>query len=126
MRDRFLFSVSCLAFILFIAAAAAAPEFAGTWLGKTEVPDQGIDELSLVLKKGEAGYSGTITDSLGMIVKETELKDIKIKEKTMTFQFPLFDGTPITVKLTLDGDKMTGAWEHPEGSMGTIELERKK
>jgi len=126
MKGRFLFTVACLVFILFITAAASAPDFAGTWLGKTEVPDQGTDELILVLKKGESGYSGTITDSLGMIVKETELKEIKVEDKAISFKFPLVDGTMISVKLTLDGDKMTGAWEHPEGGSGAIELEKKK
>ena len=29
-------------------------------------------------------------------------------------------------KLKVDGDKLTGTWEHPEGSGGSMTFERKK
>ena len=39
----------------------------GTWIGTTEVPEQGTDQVTMVLKKAENGYTGTIADSLAMI-----------------------------------------------------------
>jgi hypothetical protein len=109
-----------------IAAQTQSPNFAGTWLGRTEIPDAGIDELELVFEKIETGWKGTFTDSMGQLAKETPLSDIVVDGNTVTFRFPLVDGTMIISKLTLAGDKMTGAWEHPEGNMGTLEFERKK
>jgi hypothetical protein len=106
--------------------AAAPPDIVGTWLGKTEVPDQGPDDLTLVITKGEAGFSGTLVDTLGLIAKDTEVKDIKIQDNELTFHFPLTDGAEISIKMTVDGDKMAGAWTHPEGDMGALVFERKK
>jgi hypothetical protein len=126
-RFATLVSLAVLCFALGgIAAQTQAPNFAGIWLGKTEVPDAGIDELVLVLEKNETGWKGTLTDSMGQIAKETPLSDIVFDGNTVTFHFPLVDGTMIIAKLTIAGDKMTGAWEHPEGDMGTLEFERKK
>ena len=106
--------------------AIAPPNIVGTWLGKTEVPNQGLDELTLVIAKGEEGFSGTLVDTLGLIAKDTAVKDLKFQEDNLTFRFPLIDGAEISIKMAVDGDKMTGAWTHPEGGMGDLVFERKK
>jgi hypothetical protein len=103
-----------------------APDLSGTWIGKTEVPNVGTDEVTLVLKKAEKSYSGTITDNQAVINPNTEIKDVAIDGEKLSFIFSLADGNLITIKLTVTGDKMTGQWEHPEGSTGEIELIRKK
>jgi hypothetical protein len=103
-----------------------AADLSGTWIGRTEVPDVGTDEVTLVLKKAEKSYSGTITDNQAVINPNTEIKDVAIDGEKLSFIFSLADGNLITIKLTVAGDKMTGHWEHPEGSTGTIELIRKK
>jgi len=126
MKYRFLFTLPCLAFILFSSAAASAPDLAGTWIGKTEVPDQGTDEVTLVLKKDEKGYTGTVVDTLGLIAKDTEIMDVKVEGNEISFRFPLTDGAMISVKMTADGNKMAGAWVHPEGDTGVLSFEKKK
>jgi hypothetical protein len=126
MKYRFLFTLPCLAFILFSTAAASAPDLAGTWIGKTEVPDQGTDEVTLVLKKDEKGYTGTVVDTLGLIAKDTEIMDVKVEGSEISFRFPLTDGAMISVKMTADGNKMAGAWVHPEGDTGVLSFEKKK
>jgi hypothetical protein len=103
-----------------------APNLSGTWIGKTEVPNVGTDEVTVVLKKAEKSYSGTITDNQAVINPNTEIKDVTIDGEKLSFTFNLADGNLITIKLTVAGDKMIGQWEHPEGSTGTIELIRKK
>ncbi len=117
---------------IFAAAAAAAglprgpADLSGTWIGKTEVPNQGADELTMVLKKIAGGYAGTVADTLGIIVRDTEIKNIEIKGDIMTFSFPLIDEAIITCRMKIAEDKITGAWEHPEGSSGALEFARKK
>ena len=115
-----------LAVLAFPLPQAVKTDFSGTWLGKTEVPDAGIDELTLVLKKDKDSYAGTVVDSFQMIAPETPIQNVKIEATALTFTFPLTDGAIITCKLKMDGDKMTGQWEHPEGSMGAITFEKKK
>jgi hypothetical protein len=106
--------------------AQKAEDLSGTWIGKTEVPDIGTDEVTLVLRKVDKGYGGTIVDNQGVIAANTEIKDVTIIGDKLSFTFNLADGNLITIKLILTNDKMNGQWEHPEGSSGAIEFVRKK
>ncbi len=104
-------------------------ELSGTWVGSTEVPDAPEpDKLSLVLKKEEGKYSGTITDSMGML-QDTEIEDVEFKDNTLTFTFQVDTGEEyITVhaSLTVKGDKLIGHWETADGNSASIEMERQK
>jgi hypothetical protein len=106
--------------------AQKAEDLSGTWIGKTEVPDIGTDEVTLVLKKVDKDYGGTIVDNQGVIAANTEIKEVTIIGDKLSFTFNLADGNLITIKLLVTSEKMSGQWEHPEGSTGTIELVRKK
>jgi len=112
--------------LLVLAAVAAPPDFIGTWIGKTEVPDQGVDDITMIIKKTDSGLAGTIVDTMGLIAPETPLAGIKINGNVMTFQFPLVDGATVTNTVKMEGEKLTGSWEHPEGSTGAFVFERKK
>jgi hypothetical protein len=103
----------------------AAENPVGTWVGTTEVPDQGADGVTLTIAKSDGGYTGTMTDSLGMVAREA-LRDIEFAEGMLTFGFALTDGTAMKMKLKIAGDRMAGEWQHPEGDIGAITLERKK
>jgi hypothetical protein len=110
------------------ASPAQAADLSGTWLGKTEVPETGTDEVTMVLTKTKTGYSGTVTDSLGMLNKDTEIKDVKLDGDELTFSFPLSDGTTeIVVSLTVSSEKLIGQWENPneEGASAPIEFIKK-
>jgi hypothetical protein len=109
-----------------LLAYATAPDIAGTWIGKTEVPNVGVDELTLVITKTTTGYSGTFSDAQGVLNKDSEITAVKLEGDELSFDFPLADGTPMVAKLKVDGDKMTGTWGHPEGDVGTMTFERKK
>ena len=102
----------------------AAENPVGTWVGITEVPDQGADEVTLTIAQSNGGYTGTMTDSLGMVAKEA-LRDIAFAEGVLTIGFALTDGTAMKMTLKIAGDKMAGEWQHPEGDVGAITLERK-
>jgi len=109
------------------AASPAAVDLVGTWLGKAEVPDAGIDEMTFVVTKTETGYAGVIiNDSMGMIAPNTAVADIKFAGDKLTFNFPLADGAKIDSLLKVEGEKMTGIWAHPEGNTGSLTFERKK
>ena len=106
--------------------AVVPADLIGTWIGKTEVPNQGTDELTMAFKKIDNGYAGTVVDTLGLIAPETEIKTIELKDEALAFTFPLVDGTIITCRMKIAGDKITGQWEHPEGDIGALEFARKK
>lgn len=115
-----------LAVLAGLLAYAAAPDITGTWIGTTEVPGAGVAELTLVIKKTPSGYGGTFSDTLGQVNKDAEITAVKLEGADLTFGFVLADGTPMTARLKVDGDKMTGEWFLPEGGGGAMTFERKK
>jgi len=121
-----LIAATFLGVLVLTGYAQKAPDLSGTWIGKTEVPNVGTDEVTLVLKKVDKSYGGTIIDNQGVIAANTEIKDVTIIGDKVSFTFNLADGNLITIKLIVTTDKMNGQWEHPEGSIGTIEFVRKK
>lgn len=105
------------------------PDLTGTWLGETIVPDSGqSDEVTLVLEKTDAGYKGTIFDSLGM-VPEVEIKDVNVEGKTITFTFTATDGYEtflVTMTLTYEEGKLVGYWQIDDGPSGDIEFHKRE
>ncbi|MCK4363866.1 MAG: hypothetical protein KAW85_03625 [Candidatus Aminicenantes bacterium] len=60
--------------------------------------------------------------------EDAELKDIKFKNNTLTFNFTIFNGfeyMTVYATLTVEENKMSGHWETEDGNSSTIELERK-
>lgn len=121
-----------LALFIFLIAFCSVISFSqdvdltGTWEGSTIVPDQGEDELILVIKKENGEYAATLSDTLGMLM-DTECEDIEFKEGTLTFNFTIVqDMESLTVWITLEveGDTMKGYWETGDGGQGDIELKR--
>jgi len=55
-----------------------AADLSGTWVGWTEVPNVGPDEVTLVLNKTEKGYNGTISDNQAVMNSNTDIKDVSI------------------------------------------------
>jgi len=104
----------------------SADDISGTWVGETEIPDQGTDEMTMVLEKAGDTYTGTISDSFGMLI-DAECEDLEYKDNVLTFNISIYDGySTLTVYLTLkvEGNTMTGQWETAEGDTGAITMEK--
>lgn len=126
---KIIFTLTSMVFLLTLFSAASFSQdmdLSGKWVGTTEVPEQGADEVTLTLQKDNGGYLGTISDSLGM-TQDEECKDIEFKEGTLTFYFTIFDGNEymtVNMNLTVEEGKMSGYWEIEDGTSGSIELEK--
>jgi len=125
---------SILAFFAFIFALSSGFSFclgddiSGTWVGETEIPDQGTDELILVLENAGDSYTATMSDSFGMLT-DAECEDLEFSDNVLTFNFSIYDGySSMTVYITLEVDEntMTGKWETEEGKSGAINMEKKE
>jgi hypothetical protein len=102
-------------------------DITGTWVGKTYVPDQGEDGLTLIIEKAEGEYKLIISDDFGM-VPSVEASDVSYEDGTLSFNFTIFDGyQDMTVWITLEvsGDQMSGYWETADGMRDSIEMEKK-
>ena len=117
---------------LFTAAAGLtfgqSIDLSGTWVGETEVPDEvEPDVMTLVLKKEAGDYTGTITDSMGML-NEAACEDIKFVDNKLTFNVEVDTGSEylqVYLSFTVEGDTMTGFWEAEDGSMAEVTIKRK-
>jgi len=112
-----------------LAQTPAKPDVIGAWAG-TAVVDNGSSqvEITVVIEKAEAGYTGKISDSTGM-VPETPLRQIAFKDNKLTFEFDLAQGNGtslIKIELLYDKETLKGVWFDPEGNSGAIELALKK
>jgi hypothetical protein len=111
------------------AQAAKKPDIVGRWVGFAVVSEDGTQvEITMVIAKAEAGYSGKLSDSSGM-VPEGELHEIVFKDNKLGFSFDLAqpEGTMlITISLTLENETLKGVWSNPDGNTGTIELTLQK
>ncbi len=127
---KIIFTLTFMVFLLTLFSATSFSQdvdLSGKWVGTTEVPEQGADEVTLTLQKDNGEYLGTISDSLGM-AQDEECKDIEFKEGTLTFYFTIFDGNEymtVYMSLTVEEGKMSGYWEIEDGASGSIELEKK-
>jgi hypothetical protein len=130
---RSLALVAAAVFALTVLAGFAAAQKAkktdvvGTWVGYAISPDQRF-EITVVIDKGETGYTGTFKDATGMI-PETPLREIVFKEGKLSFEFDLTLGMetqPIRIELTLENETLKGAWFDSEGNTDIVELTLKK
>ena len=126
--------VIALAALVLLAgtALAQAPKKAdviGTWIGTAVVGDDGSQvDITVVIEKAEAGYSGKISDATGT-VPETPLRQIVFKDGKLGFEFDLAEGMDtmlIKIELTLENETFKGAWYDPDGNSGAISLALKK
>lgn len=108
--------------------AQKKPTAIGTWVGFAVVGDGNRVDITLVIEKGAAEYTGKISDSTGT-VPETSLKNIVFKDNKLTFEFDMTEGTEsmlIKIDLTLENETLKGAWVDPDGNTDIIELTLKK
>ena len=104
-------------------------DLSGTWVGSTEIPNrEERDNLTLVLKKEGATYTGTITDTMGML-NAAVLEKVKLDKDTISFEFLVLVGDQqIRVRSTLkvSEGKLVGSWESEQGDTGGLDMVRKK
>jgi hypothetical protein len=117
--------IICVGFLTTLSLAAV--DISGTWEGSTEVPDIGVDDFTLVFEKTETGYSGLMSDQLGMM-ENVACEDILIEGDKLTFHVEFYDGmeyTTVYLTFTVSQDELKGNWE-AGGNYGEINFARKK
>jgi hypothetical protein len=129
---RTLSSLACVALALAVLAggvlAQKKPDIVGTWLGYALTGDGSRVELTVVFDKGEAGYTGKMTEATGML-PESPLRQIVFKDGKLAFEFDLVQGVEsqlIKIEMTLENDVLKGAWFDAEGNSDVVELTLKK
>jgi len=124
-------ALATAAFVFALSSGFAfcfADDISGTWVGETEIPEQGTDELTLVLEKAGDSYTATMSDSFGMLT-DAECEDLEYEDNVLTFNFTIYDGYSsmvVYITLEVDGNTMTGQWETEEGDTGEVNMVKKE
>jgi len=103
------------------------PDIIGTWTGYAIAPGMRF-ELVAVFDKGEAGYTGKLSDASGALV-DAPLREIVFAAGKLTFEFDLLMGTDpmlIKIELVLENEALKGHWFDAEGNSDVVELTLKK
>ena len=109
-----------------VFAISQEVDLTGTWVGSTFIPDQGENEVTLVITKKEGELAATMSDSMGMLT-DIECEDIEFENGTLTFNFMItqeMENQTIWITLDVEGDTMKGYWETGDGEQGDIELKK--
>jgi len=125
-KTLLIMAFAALALILLVGGVFAQkkPDVIGTWIGYALGGDGTRVDITVVIDKGEAGYTGKLSDATGMI-PESPLRNIVFKDKKLTFEFDFAQGMEsmlIKIELTLDSETLKGAWFDPEGNSDIVEL----
>ena len=120
-------SLILLGVVSLVAAFSPAADFQGTWVGSVET-GMGVDELTLTLKKAGTGYAGILNDSLGLVDKDSAIAEVAVDQSVISFSFKAMQQTmEFSMRLTLDGDKLTGELQNKAQGAGVpFEFARKK
>lgn len=110
-------SVLLLAFSLSVSAFAA--DVSGKWNVVAKDPGGNEIKAELNLKADGAKLTGTMGGPDGTI----QLESVEFKESVLTYKLD-YAGTPVSVKMTLEGDKLKGNYSTDGGDSGPIEAER--
>ena len=108
--------------------AAADADIVGTWKGTSQLSiTEDPNDITMIIEKGEKGYSGNITDSFGYL-NETPMENIELNSDTLRFTFYVEDeGVIINNIIIVDKDEMEGELEGGGGEVtGTYSLKREK
>ncbi len=129
-KTLLILAIVTLAVLMLVGAGFAQkkPTVLGTWVGFAIVGEGNRVDVTIVIEKGTAGYTGKISDSTGM-VPETPLKSIVFKDNKLTFEFDMTEGAEsmlIKIDLTLENETLKGAWFDPNGNTDIVELTLKK
>jgi hypothetical protein len=133
MKNQF-FDSGCLAILIAGLATAAilpAADMSGAWEGNFRASDSDYDQLTLVLTKSGAGFTGILNDSMGLLKKDTPITEVKADDKTISFSFVVIyetgESQSLGMNLTLNGDKLAGTLEYGSKPGGqNFEFVRKK
>ncbi len=102
-----------------LSLSAFAAEISGKWSLTTKDGDGNEIKADLIVVSDGGKLSGTIGTSEGT----TPLKDVEFKDNVFSCKL-MYGDTPVTLKLTLDGDTLKGNWFTDDGHSGAVEAAR--
>lgn len=116
MSNKVLFGAFLIFGIAILSLFAMQEEdLTGTWEGKMHIPNFGPYEMTMVLKKADSGYEGTVSDRIGYIAEDTIIQELKIEGNQLSCWFEMTDDSVCYLNLTEEDGIMIGEAERAGG-----------
>jgi hypothetical protein len=100
-------------------------DLSGIWKGKMHIPNFGPYEMTLMLKKVDSGYEGTVSDTMGYIAEETPVQELQIQDHELSCWFTMTDDSTCYLILTEEDGIMTGEAELSGGVVSCVFVRKK-
>jgi hypothetical protein len=104
-----------------LSLSAFAADIAGQWNLTAKDPDGNEIKAQMVLKNEDGKLSGAI----GSPERMSPLTAVEFKDHVFTCKL-MYGDNQVSLKLTLDGDTLTGNWSTDDGTTGPVECTRAK
>jgi hypothetical protein len=100
--------------------AIQGADLTGTWKGKMHIPNFGPYEMTMVLKKVDWGYEGTVSDTMGYIAEDTAIQELEVEGNQLSCWFEMTDIAVCYLNLIEDDGIMTGEAERGGGVVSCV------
>ena len=110
---------AALLFAFTLSISAFAADVAGKWNAVAKDPSGTEIKAGLTLKRDGGKLTGTMTGPEGAV----QLESVEFKDNVLTYKLD-YGGTPVSISMTLEGDKLKGKYTTDGGDSGPIEAER--
>ncbi len=120
--------LAVLGFLVPAALSSPGVNWSGIWIGSIDTQAVGVDTITVVLKKEDKTYTGTIEDSLGLIEKNAVLTEVKLEDDQISFSFKAMGGSmDFMMRLSAKGEKISAQLMNKAvGEWGDFESINKK
>jgi hypothetical protein len=105
--------------LLFALLPVGAADFPGTWNVSTQNENGEPLKFQMILKE----EAGALTGAMQAGERRIPMSKLQRQGDQITFQIPYNDIT-VTIKLTLQADKLKGSWSVESGETGPVNAER--
>ncbi len=110
---------AALLFAFTLSLSCLAADVAGKWKVVAKVPGGEEIKADLSLKQEGGKLTGLMSSPEGAV----PLEKVEFKDNVLTCKLD-YGGTPVSISVTLEGDKLKGKYTTDAGDSGSIEAER--
>jgi hypothetical protein len=89
------------------------------------IPNFGPYEMTMVLKKVDSDYEGTVSDTMGYIAEDTPIQELHIEGNQLSCWFEMTDDSVCYLNLTEEDGIMTGEAERSGGVVSCVFVREK-
>jgi hypothetical protein len=124
-KRAYLSTIVLCGLVILSLFAVQEEDLSGKWEGKMHIPNFGPYEMTMVLKKADSGYEGTVSDTIGYIAEDTAIQELQVDDNQLSCWFEMTDDSVCYLNLTEEDGIMTGEAEREGGVVSCVFVREK-